>query len=168
MQLSATVHRLVAQRIRSAAANVLRAGFVQIADRYNDMNAAPHTTFAHPAARPNEFLIRVSDAALKNEQYNLPVRFHSQLAGKCVPFLSTEGQPLGEVRISKSGALSGFNRLISPKRGDLFRVLVAAAGLRVELVVLESASAPDGRWPMSDFLNVAEQVLKSWLHFLFS
>lgn len=52
MTLTAAVHRLEAQRIRLAAANVLRRGFVQIASRYCDM-ALSHELAADRADRHN-------------------------------------------------------------------------------------------------------------------
>lgn len=120
------LYRLIGRRVGDAAVNAARTRM--------RMKAAVHLPATVVNGHSNEFAFRVTEAALKNEQYSVPPRFHSQLAGKRVPFRNHAGEPSGEARISRSGALSGFNRVFMPKPGDLFRVAVDAQGLRVELL----------------------------------
>lgn len=127
------LYRLIGRRVGDAAVNAARTRM--------RMKAALHISPGLPDTKPNEFVFRVTEAALKNEQYNVPARFHPQLAGRRVRFRDAAGQPRGEARISQSGALSGFNRPFAPKPGDLFRVAVGAEDLCVELV---SASRANG------------------------
>jgi hypothetical protein len=119
------LYRLIGRRVGDAAVNSARTRMRMKAGT----GAAPL-----PDVKPNEFVARVTEPALKNEQYGVPTRFHGQLAGRCVPFQGPSGSPRGEARITQSGALSGFNRLFTPKAGDLFRVTVGDDGLQVVLV----------------------------------
>ena len=108
------LYRLIGRRVGDAALNAARTRM--------RMKTAPHVAPPSPDAKANEFVFRVTEAALKNEQYNVPARFHGQLAGQRVPFQGPAGSPRGEAGISQSGALSGLNRRFTPKAGDLFRV----------------------------------------------
>jgi hypothetical protein len=133
------LYRLIGQRVGDAAMNAARTRM--------RMKASLHVAPSFPDAKPNEFVCRVTEAALKNEQYNVPTRFQSQLAGLRIPVQGVGGKALGEARISQSGALSGFNRLFKPKLGDLFRVAVGAEGLQVELLKEGARRAGSGPPP---------------------
>lgn len=117
------LYRLIGRRVGDAALNAAR-------DRLHAKNVF-HSGAKPAATRPNEFVIRVSEASLKNEQHSVPARFHPLLAGKRYPLSGVDGQVLGEVRITQSGALKGLNRLLEPQAGDILRVTVEAHGLRV-------------------------------------
>ncbi len=86
--------------------------------------------------RSDEFVGRVTDASLRNEQYSVPARFHARLVGKRHRVLDEAGAVIGEARVSQSGALAGVNRLfadLSP--GDTLRVeVIGEEGLRVRRV----------------------------------
>lgn len=120
------LYRLIGRRVGDASVNAARS-------RYR-LKSALQSAASLPDAKPNEFVFRVTEAALKNEQYSVPARFRAQLAGRRVRFGDAAGQTRGEARISQSGALSGFNRRFAPKPGDLFRVAVGTEELCVELV----------------------------------
>ena len=128
------IYLLIGRRVGDAAVNAARTRMRVM----SSANGAP----AFPEAKANEFMFRVTGAALKNEQYGVPSRFHGQLAGQRMPFEGPTGVPRGEARISQSGALSGFNRLFTPKIGDVFRVVVGTDGLRVELLRSEQPPSP--------------------------
>lgn len=119
------LYRLIGRRVGDAAVNAARTRM----RAKSSVNGAP--SFA--GGKANEFAFRVTEAALTNEQYNVPVRFHGQLAGQRVSVIGPGGQ-VGYARISQSGALRGLNRLFTPKAGDVFRVAVEDAGLQVELL----------------------------------
>lgn len=117
------IYRLIGRRVGDAALNAAR-------ERLHAKNTF-HSGSKPAATRPNEFIIRISEASLTNEQHNVPARLHPQLAGKRFPLHAGDGRVLGEVRITQSGALKGLNRLLNPKAGDILRVTVEAHGLRV-------------------------------------
>lgn len=82
---------------------------------------------------PDEFFARVTEAALKNEQYHVPGRFHARLAGKRLPAFTADGETTGEARVTQSGSLAGVNRLFPDVRpGDHYRIAVLPEGLRVQ------------------------------------
>lgn len=135
------LYRLIGRRVGNAAVNSARVRM--------RMKAALHAG-PHPLADENEFLLRVTEAALKNEQYSVPSRFRGQLAGRRVFFQGASGQPVGEARVSQSGALRGLNSVFTPRAGDVFRVAVNTDGLRVELLPVPDAGAVapgDALWP---------------------
>lgn len=87
-----------------------------------------------PDLSAHEFVARVTDASLVNEQYSVPARFRERLFGRRMPVLSKEGANLGEVRVTNSGAMSGLNRLFATAApGSFFRIEVASDYLRVAL-----------------------------------
>jgi hypothetical protein len=133
------LYRLIGRRVGDGAVNAGRTRM--------RMRAGLQGTPELRDAKPNEFIVRVTAAALKNEQYNVPARFHSHLAGRRIPFRDAAGQAAGEARISQSGALSGFNRCFAPKPGDLFRVAVGAEDLCVELVPATGGIGASGALP---------------------
>lgn len=120
------LYRLIGRRVGDTAVNAARTRM--------RMKTAQHTAQHFPDAKSNEFIFRVTDASLRNEQYNVPTRFQVQFGGQRVAVQGLIGQRLGEARISRSGALSGLNRLFTPMPGDWFRVAVIAEGLQVELL----------------------------------
>lgn len=121
------LYRLIGRRVGDAAVNAARTRM--------RMKSGPHLAkLGLPDTKPNEFVCRVTEASLRNEQYAVPVRFRAQLAGRRVRFRDPSGATVDEARISQSGGLSGFNRRFAPKPGDLFRVAVGADELCVELV----------------------------------
>ena len=126
------LYRLIGRRVGDVAVNAARTRMRV----KSSVVGAPD----FPDAKTNEFVFRVTEAALKNEQYGVPARFHGQLAGKRVPFQGPAGSPRGEARISQSGALSGLNRQFTPAPGDLFRVAVGRECLQIEL--MKAGSAP--------------------------
>lgn len=126
------LYRLIGRRVGDAAVNAARSRMRS--------KAAQHTAPPFPGAKPNEVVFRVTEAALKNEQYNVPARFRRGLAGQRVAVQGLDGQALGLARVSPTGSLSGLNRLFTPKLGDFFRVAVVAEGLQVELLPAGPAS----------------------------
>lgn len=127
------LYRLIGRRVGDAAVNAARTRMRAKAS----LQHGPQL----PEAEPNQFVFRVTEAALKNEQYNVPARFREHLAGHRVAVEGADGQQLGKARISQSGALSGFNRLFTPSAGNVFRVAVAENGLRVEFLPASSQEA---------------------------
>lgn len=120
------LYRLIGRRIGDAAVAAARS-------RMRSM-AAQNTATPFPDAKPNEFVFRVTEAALRTEQYNVPERFRKGLAGQRVAVQGGDGQALGLARVYPKGSLTGLNRLFTPKPGDFFRVAVVAGGLQVELL----------------------------------
>lgn len=68
------LYRLIGRRVGDAAVKAARTRM----RAKSSVNGAP----SFPDARSNEFVFRVTEAALKNEQYNVPPRFREQLAGQ--------------------------------------------------------------------------------------
>lgn len=130
------LYRLIGRRIGDTAVTAARSRM--------RIKAAQHTVPPFPGAKPNEFVFRVTEAALKNEQYNVPARFRRGLAGQRVAVQGLGGQALGLARVSPTGSLSGLNRLFTPKPGDFFRVAVLPEGLQVELLPEGAPSQLDG------------------------
>lgn len=126
------LYRLIGRRVGDAALNAARTRM--------RMKAALHLAAPLSDARPNEFGFRVTEAALRNEQYNVPSRFHPRLAGRRIPIAGPDGRRLGDARISQSGALSGLNRLFSPAAGDMFRVEVETDAIQVHHVRQKTGS----------------------------
>jgi hypothetical protein len=134
------LYRLIGRRVGDASVNAARARM--------RLKAGLHGAPALPYAKPNEFAFTVTQAALRNEQYSVPIRFQDRLAGQRIPLVDTDGRPLGEARVSQSGALSGLNRhFAAVKAGDFFKVEVRAEGLLVQhipagTIDVEVASTP--------------------------
>ncbi|WP_233874607.1 sigma factor-like helix-turn-helix DNA-binding protein [Paraburkholderia adhaesiva] len=121
------LYRLRGRRVGNGALNAAR-------QRLSNRAMLPGSLLLE--AGPNEFFARVTEASLRNEQYHIPTRFHSRLAGKRHNTVSAEGGPLGESRVSQSGSLSGLNRLFPEvKVGNHYRIEVVEDGLRVALCV---------------------------------
>lgn len=86
------------------------------------------------------FLLRVTAAALRNEQYTVPTRFMDKLAGRVVPIVGTSHQ----ARVTQSGSMKGINQCFEGLReGDSITVRVAGDALEVQRTP-EPAEAPDG------------------------
>lgn len=114
---------VIGRRVGDTAVNAAR-------QRLRERNS-PQTATS-PDLGPDEFLARVTEASLKNEQYHVPARFHSLLAGKRHSAFTTEGGSTVEARVSQSGALAGVNRLFPHVRpGDHYCIAVLPDGLRV-------------------------------------
>lgn len=80
----------------------------------------------------SEFVLVVSAALQRNEQYRVPKRFLQTLADKTFSFQDKAGTLQGTARINPSGTLTGLNRVFRPNEGDLFRLTVGANGITVE------------------------------------
>lgn len=117
------LYSVIGRRVGDAALNAAR-------QRLRERGGTPSLIQLDLA--PDEFIARVTEASLKNEQYHVPSRFHTRLAGKRLVTFATDGSSLGEARVSQSGALAGLNRLFPEVRcGDSYRIEVLAEGLRV-------------------------------------
>lgn len=80
----------------------------------------------------NEFVIRVTEASLRTEQYSVPTRFHRQLCGARHAVTDDEGDVLGTARVSQAGALAGLKALFPEVQpGDHYIVGVHQDGLAV-------------------------------------
>lgn len=94
-------------------------------------------------ARPGEFVVHVTEASLRNEQYTVPACFRQRLSGQRLELRGADGQPLGEARVSLSGALAGLNRLFpAVVAGDQFRIEVLTDALHVRLCDATAAHGP--------------------------
>lgn len=86
------------------------------------------------ALNANEFRVRVTEAALKNEQYHVPTRIAVGLQAGTYPVVGEDGVALGEAKVNQSGALTGINKLFpSISVSDILLVAVLGNGLRVFL-----------------------------------
>lgn len=130
------LYRLIGRRVGDAAVNAAR-------NRMR-MKAAHGAPPPFPNALPNEFVLLVTEAALKSEQYSVPLRFHGRLAGRRLSIEDAAGAKLGEASIAPSGALRGLNRHFAPQIGDRFRVKIAENCLCVQLVPANSQEVPLG------------------------
>lgn len=136
------LYKLVGQRVGDGAVNSAR-----IRTRQRSGSSPP----VIEGAGPNVFGARVTEAALRNEQYAVPVRFR-KLFGQRLVVRDVDGNVLGEARVGQAGALAGLNRLFpAVKAGDSYRVEVVAEGLCVRLCA--------GGEPSGDSLPAAERAL---------
>lgn len=126
------LYRLIGQRVGDSAVNSARS-------RVRERNS--HLSPPIEGARPNEFGARVTEAAMRNEQYHVPIRFKKRLFGQRLVVRNAEGKVLGEARVGQAGALAGLNRLFPDvKPGDVYRVEVLDEGLLVRLCTSASLS----------------------------
>lgn len=78
------------------------------------------------------FLVRVTDAALRHEQHNVPAVLHDALRGRLWPLLDAQGRRLGTARVGERGALRGINEHFPEARpGDLYRIRIESDALSV-------------------------------------
>jgi len=136
------LYRLIGQRVGDGAVNAARG-------RLRERNRHPLPVMA--GARPNEFGARVTEAAMRNEQYHVPMRFKKRLFGHRLAVRDADGNVLGEARVGQAGALAGLNRLFPQvKPGDLYRVEVLDEGLRVRLCADAIPPAAEGDLQVSE------------------
>jgi hypothetical protein len=132
-RLEHALYTVIGRRVGDGAVNAAR--------RRMRMKVSQGPSLQAVHLQPDEFIVPVTPAALRNEQYAVASRFHSLLAGKRVPITAADGR-IGEGRVSPSGVLRGLNRLFTPSVGDHFRIRVVEAGLEVELLRSHEAAAP--------------------------
>jgi hypothetical protein len=85
-----------------------------------------------PAAHSNGFVLQVTAAALRNEQYTVPRIYRHRLTARTVPVSDAQGRFQGWARVSASGTLRGVNRLFPDlKAGERLRIDLTAEGLQV-------------------------------------
>lgn len=95
--------------------------------------------------KADEFLMNVTEAALRNEQYHFPVRFLSAFQPGPIPVLTPQGQPLGTANLNRSGVLTGLHKLFPEVRpGLLFRVTARRGELLAELLQDVPPGGPGG------------------------
>jgi len=89
----------------------------------------------------DSFRVRVTAAALRNEQYTVPVRFMGKLAGRSVGIAGTAFQ----ARVTQSGSMRGLNQCFEGLReGDELEVTLVAEGIAVRRVPAEQVASVGG------------------------
>lgn len=77
---------------------------------------------------PHEFMIRITAAALRNEQYGVPARFQPMMKGMRYAVRGEGGQVLGDAWVTGSNVLKGLNRLFpTAAAGDAYRIALVTA-----------------------------------------
>jgi len=61
----------------------------------------------------SQFVARVSEASLRNEQYTVPKTLRDRLWGTRCSLLDEQGKLIGEVRVTQFGQLKGINKAIT-------------------------------------------------------
>jgi hypothetical protein len=98
------------------------------------------------AAHPDGFALQVTAAALRNEQYTVPLGYRSRLAARTVPVCDAQGAAHGVARVSPSGVLRGVNRLFADLRaGEWLHIDLTPAGLRVRRTAQPPPTGVDAR-----------------------
>lgn len=130
------LYRLIGQRVGDGAVNSARI-------RLRERNSHPLPVME--GAKLNEFGARVTEAAMRNEQYHVPMRFKKRLFGQRVVVRDADDNVLGEARVGQAGTLAGLNRLFpAVKPGDVYRVEVLDESLRVCLCPDASTPTAEG------------------------
>ena len=119
-------HGLYALRGRRVGDAALDAARMRL--REKNQSLAVH----RPWLGPNEFLLRVTEAVLRNEQYSIPTRYRQKLFARPVEVFDEAGAPLGVARANRSGALAGINKLLPAlKAGDHIHVRIVGEAIGV-------------------------------------
>lgn len=130
--------RRVGHAAIDAARGRLRAKMTHGAPAFETVPAA-----APPgAAQGDGFVLRVTEAALRHEQYTVPPAYRGRLAARTVPVCDVQGVARGTVRVSPLGVLRGVNRLFADLRaGEWLRIDIVPSGLRARRL---SQQLPNG------------------------
>lgn len=89
----------------------------------------------------DSFRVRVTAAALRNEQYTVPTRFTSRLAGRCFGIAGTAFQ----ARVTQSGSMKGLNQcFVGLREGDEIEVTLVGAEVAARRVPAEQAASVGG------------------------
>lgn len=131
------LYHLVGRRVQAAAVDAAR---VRLATQSGPLETRLALT---RALQPGDtFQLRVTEAALRNEQYNVPAGFKTALAGLQMPIvLADTDRKRGLARITHAGTARGLNKAFpSAKVGDVFEIQPKDGMLKVRL--LAAASDP--------------------------
>lgn len=137
-------HRLYALRGRRLGGNALENA--RLRGQEKSLGAA-----LPEGLRKDAFVVRVTEASLKNEQYSVPAKFSATLRGTLQPVRAPDGTVLGAARTTPSGAISGLNRCIGTLAVDDLLVVTA----RQDGLVLQHR--PADRVPESMALEISTQ-----------